>query len=81
MTKVEELRHHLVIELADLGPRPGWNGWHLDLADAEKEVDSLISAAKAQGVADERERIYNVRSMGRSMGRSKGRSKGRSRGR
>jgi hypothetical protein len=48
-TTVKELRHHLVIWMADTGVRPHPEGWHKDLRDAEKEVDALIIAVKEEG--------------------------------
>lgn len=51
MNGVKELRHHLVIEMADEGPRPHPDGWKADLADAEKEVDALISAVRKEEMA------------------------------
>jgi hypothetical protein len=47
-TTVAELRHHLVIEMADTGCRPHPAGWHEDLADAEREVDALIAAVREE---------------------------------
>ena len=64
MSKVEELRHHLVIEMADTGCRPHPEGWKEDLADAEKEVDSLIAAAREEGAEQEREKIRRMQLCG-----------------
>ena len=65
MSKVEELRDHVVEEVvSDINELASAWGWNEHLTEMKMnrmtaEVDSLIAAARAEGVAAERERIRN----------------------